>query len=141
MQAHDMEPAGAATALLDDDPAETLGAASSQLREILGRAEETARGMLEAEEALRLVRERLERTADAATRGELAAQALVHVERQLHLTRERRRQLDSTEAKLWARQNCLEGFLIKTRGSAWWHARRGTALTDTVATGRTGSGR
>ena len=56
-----------------------------------------------------------------------AVEALEHVERQLQLTHERRRQLDSIEAKLWARQNRLEGFLIHTRGSAWWHARRTTA--------------
>jgi hypothetical protein len=50
--------------------------------------------------------------------GELTAEALAHVERQLELTHERRRQLDSIEAKLWGRQNRLEGFLIHTRGSA-----------------------
>jgi hypothetical protein len=95
-----------------------------QLREVLGPAEETARGMLEAEDALHLVRQRFAQTVDPEVQGELAAEALEHVERQLELTRGRRRQLDSIEAKLWGRQNRLEGFLIHTRGSAWWQARR-----------------
>ena len=62
--------------------------------------------------------------------GELAAEALVDVERQLQVTREQRRQLDSTEAKLWARQNRLEGILIQARGSAWWRERRNAARTE-----------
>lgn len=111
----------------------SLGETIPLLSEILGPAEASARGMLEAEEALGLVRERFAHTADPELRGELAAEALEHVERQLRLTRERRRQLDSAEAKLWARQNRLEGFLIQTRGSAWWHARRDLARTNAVA--------
>lgn len=79
---------------------------------------------LEAEDALRAIRERFQHTDDPEVQGELAAEALEHVERQLQLIHERRRQLDSIEAKLWARQNRLEGFLIHTRGSAWWHGRR-----------------
>ena len=101
-----------------------LGETIPQLREVLGPAEETARGMLEAEDALHLVRQRFAQTADPEEQGKLAAEALEHVERQLQLIHERRRQLDSIEAKLWARQNRLEGFLIHTRGSAWWHGRR-----------------
>jgi hypothetical protein len=101
-----------------------LGETTPQLREVLGPAEETARGMLEAEDALRLVRQRFEQTADPEEQGELAAEALEQVERQLELARERRRQLDSIEAKLWGRRNRLEGFLIHTRGSDWWRARR-----------------
>ncbi len=99
-----------------------------QLREVLGSAEETARGMLEAEGALQLVRQRFEQAVDPEEQGELAAEALEHVERQLKLVRERRRQLDNIEAKLWARQNRLEGFLIHTRGIAWWHVRRGNRM-------------
>jgi DNA helicase IV len=95
-----------------------------QPRDIVGPTEDAARGMSDAEEALRIVRQAFEQTEDPERRGELAAEALNHVERQLQLTREWRRQLDSAEAKLWARQNQLEGFLIHTRGSAWWHARR-----------------
>jgi hypothetical protein len=125
MQARDVEPRVGATAPVVQGAAEAaLGKTIPQLREILGPAEETARGMLEAEDALHFVRQRFEQTEDPEAQGELAAEALEHVERQLNLTRERRRQLDSIEAKLWARQNRLEGFLIHTRGSAWWHARR-----------------
>jgi hypothetical protein len=125
MSAHEVEPH-----LVSAPPAEegaaaaALGETIPQLREVLGPAEQTARGMLEAEDALHLVREQFEQTVDPEVRGRLAAEALEHVERQLELTRERRRQLDSIEAKLWGRQNRLEGFLIHTRGSAWWHARR-----------------
>jgi hypothetical protein len=125
MQARDAEPQLAPTARADEGAAHALiGERTSQLREILGPAEETARSMLEAEEALRLVRQRFEQAEDPELQGELAAEALDHVERQLQLTGEQRKQLDSAEAKLWARQNRLEGFLIHARGSAWWHARR-----------------
>ena len=96
--------------------------------------------MLEAEEALRLVRQRFEQTADPEEQAELAAEALEHVERQLELAGERRRQLDSAEAKLWARQNRLEGLLIHARGSAWWHARRKRARPQTGAADPAGTG-
>ncbi len=125
MPAREVEPALAPTTPADGGVADAaLGETIPQLREILGPAEESARGMLEAEDALHLVRQRFEQTVDPEKQGELAAEALEHVERQLDLVHERRRQLDSIEAKLWGRQNRLEGFLIHTRGSAWWHARR-----------------
>jgi hypothetical protein len=125
MQAPEVEPPPAPTAPVVQGAVEAaLGETIPQLREILGPAEETARGMLEAEDALHLVRQRFAQTPDPEEQGELAAEALEHVERQLQLIHERRRQLDSIEAKLWARQNRLEGFLIHTRGSAWWHGRR-----------------
>jgi hypothetical protein len=105
----------------------------THLRELLAATQAGARGMLEAEEALHLVRERFELTEDMETKAELAAEALDHVERQMELTRERRRQLDSTEGKLWARQNRLEGFLIGARGAAWWRARRDALRQDAQA--------
>jgi hypothetical protein len=127
MHARDVERPVAPRAQADTRVAEApLEETVPQLREILGPAEEIARGMLEAEEAVRLVWQRFEHTDDPGLRGELAAEALDHVERQMQLTHEQRGQLDSTEAKLWARQNRLERFLIHTRGSAWWHARRNT---------------
>src|SRR5580704_7628941 len=98
MSAHEVEPH-----LVSAPPAEAGAAAAAlgetipQLREVLGPAEQTARGMLEAEDALHLVREQFEQTVDPEVRGRLAAEALEHVERQLELTRERRRQLDSIE--------------------------------------------
>jgi hypothetical protein len=134
MQARNVEPQVNATAPVDEGAvAKPFGETIPQLREILGPAEETARGMLEAEEALQLVRRRFAHTEDPEVQGELAAEALVHVERQMQLTHERRRQLDSVEAKLWARQNRLEGFLIHTRGSAWWHERRNAARTGDLS--------
>jgi hypothetical protein len=125
MSVREVEPQVGATApVVQGAAGASIWETTPQLREILGPAEETARGMLDAEEALRLVRQRFEQTEDPEAQGELAAEALDHVERQMQLTHERRRQLDSAEAKLWARQNRLEGFLIHARGSAWWHAHR-----------------
>jgi len=80
--------------------------------------------MRAAEEALELVRGRFEYAEDPAERDGLAAEALDCVERQLNLARERRRQLDSVEAKLWARRNRIERLLIHARGSGWWRAHR-----------------
>ncbi len=128
MQSHNAAPQVAPMTPLDEDP--PLGPAIPQLREILDPAEQTARGMLAAERALGLLCQRFEHTEDPELRGELAAEALEHVERQLQLIGERRRQLDSAEAKLWARQNRVEAFLIRTRGSAWWHARRNRARPE-----------
>lgn len=131
MQAREVEPQIGATAPVEQGAAEaTLG--ETIPREVLGPAAQSARGMLEAEDALHLVRQRFVRTVDPEEQGELAAEALEHVERQLELARERRRQLDSIEAKLWGRQNRLEGFLIRTRGSSWWHARRDLARPGTA---------
>jgi len=45
-----------------------LGQTIPQLRETVDRAEQTARGMLEAEEALRLVRQRFDHTEDPELR-------------------------------------------------------------------------
>jgi hypothetical protein len=70
------------------------------------------------------VRQQFEHAEDPQTQGELAAEALEYVEQQLKLTRERRRELDGLEGRLWARRNRIERFLIHTRGIAWWQARR-----------------
>jgi hypothetical protein len=88
--------------------------------------------MLEAEEALRLVRAQFEHTRDPVAQGELAAEALDHVERQLALMGERRRQLDRVEGKLWVRRNRLERFLIRTRGLTWWRARHNLPQPETA---------
>jgi hypothetical protein len=133
MQAREPETRVAAAAPEEQaaaDPfSEMTAAAQTPLRvpELLGRAQESARGMVEAEDAFSLLRESFQRTEDPDAQGELAAEALEHVERQLTLARERRHGLDSMEGKLWARRNRLERFLISTRGRAWWHARRNPA--------------
>jgi hypothetical protein len=61
------------------------GGTVPRVTELVGQAQEAARGMVEAEDALRLVREHFERTDDPEARGELTAEALDHVERQLRL--------------------------------------------------------
>jgi hypothetical protein len=87
----DIERPLAPTAPVDEGAAEAaLGETTQHLSEVLGPAEETARGMLEAEEALQRVRERFVQTMDPEEQGELAAEALERVERQLELARERR---------------------------------------------------
>ena len=97
---------------------------TSQLGDLLGGAQAAARGIFEAEAALRALREQFERSEGPDVQGRLAAEALEHVERQLSLARARRRQLDGIEGKLWARRNRLERFLITTRGRDWWRERR-----------------
>ncbi|HWX96969.1 MAG TPA: hypothetical protein VNZ01_08955 [Solirubrobacteraceae bacterium] len=118
-----------------DESVEPRGASSDwqtlpDLDEMLARAQDSARGMRDAEEALELLRRRFEQTQDAEARGQLAAEALDHVERQLNLARDRRRQLDSLEAKLWARRNRIERLLIHARGTSWWRARRTLARAE-----------
>ncbi|HWW89183.1 MAG TPA: hypothetical protein VNY35_00215 [Solirubrobacteraceae bacterium] len=128
MRAHDVHSQLAARALAKESAADPFSEAAGggtlpRVTELVGQAQEAARGMIEAEDALRLVSEHFERTDDPEARGELAAEALDHVERQLRLTRQRRQGLDSIEGKLWSRRNALERFLIQTRGRAWWRAR------------------
>jgi hypothetical protein len=101
--------------------------------ELLRDAQDTARGMQEAEEALGSVRLRFEQAHGPEAQGQLAAEALDHVERQLSLTRDRRRRLDSFEAKLWARRNRIERLLIHARGSGWWRARRSAAPAEAAS--------
>jgi hypothetical protein len=125
----------------EPDPTAITTAASAgqpleRLEGLLNGAQEAARGMLEAEDALRLLRERFDSNEDPAARGELATEALDQVERQLELTRERRQQLDSIEGRLWARRNQIERFLIDVRGRAWWRARRDRARAQTLASVR-----
>jgi hypothetical protein len=137
MQASDAGPPVAPAGLAEEGAVDTPGEMIPPLREILSSAEETARGLLEAEDALRLLRQRFEHTEDPQLQGELAAEALQHVERQLQLTRQRRRELDKTEARLWARQNRLEQLLIHTRGIAWWRAHRNTSPEGAAQTAPT----
>jgi hypothetical protein len=105
MQTREQEPQVAVTAPSEEDAADPFGEAAvgqstPRLRGLPDVAPETAPGMLEAEDALRLLRERFEHTDDPEAQGELAVQALDQVERQLSLARGRRQQLDSIEGKL-----------------------------------------
>jgi hypothetical protein len=101
-----------------------MSALSEDSQDLLAMTRETDPDMREAEEALQILRQRFQDTEDPQAQGELAAEALDYVERQLALARERRRALDGVEGKLWGRRNRLEQFLIHTRGITWWHARR-----------------
>ncbi len=101
-----------------------------RLKELLAVSRQAAHEMVEAEEALDPVMARFEHAQDPQAKGELAAEALAYVERQLELTQQRRRQLDGVEGTLWARRNDLERFLIRTRGLSWWHARRRVPRPD-----------
>jgi len=83
--------------------------------------------MLAEEQELENLRECFEQTRDPGAKGELAASALEHIERQLRLARGRRQELDSIEGRLWARRNRLERFLIQTKGRAWWRNHREAA--------------
>jgi len=100
-----------------------VGETTPRVRELLNGTQETARGVLEAEEALHLVRQRFEHTEDPEARAGLAVEALDLVERQLNLTAEHRLHVSGVETELWANRNHLEQLLIQTRGIDWWHAR------------------
>ncbi|HEX3511966.1 MAG TPA: hypothetical protein VHT27_12795 [Solirubrobacteraceae bacterium] len=94
----------------------------SRLTVLLDSTQQTARAMLDAEDALRVLREHFEQTEDHETQADIAASALDLVDRQLELTRERRHKLDGIEGRLWSRRNRLERLLISARGTAWWRA-------------------
>ena len=95
-----------------------------RLLEFVAVPQATADGMLEAEHALSVLRDRAELTASPEARAELAAEALDQVESQLALVRDRRKDLDGIEGRLWARRNRLERILIAARGRDWWRAHR-----------------
>jgi hypothetical protein len=127
-----------------------MSAAHDDSQRLMAEAPGGSPDMRGAEEALGRVRQRFEHAEDPQTQAELAAEALEYVEQQLKLTRERRRELDGLEGRLWARRNRLERFLIHTRGIAWWQARRNpraqsligpTAASLPLASAPTGSRR
>jgi hypothetical protein len=71
-----------------------------RLKNLLGLSLDELRGLVEAEEARRLLRERYHRTEDPGERREILHAALGHVERQLALVRARRTEIDKLEAEL-----------------------------------------
>jgi hypothetical protein len=83
--------------------------------ELLGVAQQTARGMLEAEDNIRLLREQFEQTQELEARGELAAHALDQVEVQLRLMRERRKAWTASKASCGRGEIASSGFSY-TRG-------------------------
>jgi MerR family transcriptional regulator, repressor of the yfmOP operon len=75
-----------------------------RLKELLGLSLEAVRGMLAAQDARRLLRERFQRSADPAEQRRILHDALGHIANQLALVRERRAQLESFEQELCAKQ-------------------------------------
>ncbi len=141
MHARDVHPQASASAPTEEGASPfseaAVGQTAPRLEELLDTAQQTARGMINAEDTLGPLRERFERTEDQAARGELAAEALDLVEGQLQLARERRQRLEGIEGMLWARRNRLERFLIHARGRDWWHVRRDAARAEAHTFDRT----
>lgn len=142
MQARDVQPQASASAPSQEGAANpfseaTVGQTAPRLEELLDTAQQTAHGMIKAEDTPGPLRERFEHTEDQGARGELAAEALDLVEGQLQLTRERRQRLEGIKGTLWARRNRLERFLIHARGRDWWHARRDAARAEAHTFDRT----
>jgi hypothetical protein len=102
------------------------------MRELPHLSRQTEETMSETESSLRALRQRFDRTQDPRLRGELAVEALEHVEGELRLIRSRRHELDSIEGTLWARRNRLERFLIQARGREWWRAWRARARPEAL---------
>lgn len=94
------------------------------VREMLAAGEAASLEILEVENALRDLRDRAGRADGGHLHGELAVQALEHVEHELELVRTRRWALDGLESRMWGRRNRLERELIAERGTAWWRAHR-----------------
>jgi DNA-binding transcriptional MerR regulator len=82
-----------------------------RLKELLGLSLEEVRGILDAEEARRLLRERFHRAGDRGEQERLASDALGHLERQLALVRSRRAKLERFERELTATRRELQRFL------------------------------
>jgi len=89
-----------------------------RLKNLLGLSLDELRGLLEADEARRLLRERWQRTDDPGERREIVAEAIGHVERQLALVRARRTEIDKLEAELADKRRKLRDRLAKLREDA-----------------------
>ena len=75
-----------------------------RLRDLLGISLEELKGLVEAEEARAIIRERFQTTDDPGEQKQLLDQAQGLVERQLELVRLRREALDALESELADRQ-------------------------------------
>jgi DNA-binding transcriptional MerR regulator len=88
-----------------------------RLKELLGLSLEAVRGMLEAQQARRVLRERFLSTEDPDERRMILQHSLVHVERQLELVRERRLALDEFEQELTSKRRSIRRRLQSGRAS------------------------
>jgi len=82
-----------------------------RLKNLLGLSLDELSGLVEAEEARRLLRERWHRTEDPGERHEILVAAIGHVERQLALVRARRTDIDKLEAELADKRRRLRNRL------------------------------
>ena len=93
-----------------------------QLKELLNLSLDELRGLVEAEEARAVIRERYRSSTDAAERERLLQEAAHHLDRQLALVRERRTALGELEERLAERRERVTERLAELRPSP---ARRG----------------
>jgi DNA-binding transcriptional MerR regulator len=84
-----------------------------RLRDLLGVSLEELKTLVEAEEARAKIRARFAKTDDEAEKRDLAAKALVHVERQLALVRDRKEALGRLEAELVEKAQRIRDRLAK----------------------------
>ena len=88
-----------------------------QLKELLNLSLDELRGLVEAEEARALIRERYRSSTDAAERERLLEQAAHHLDRQLALVRDRRTALGELEERLAERRERVAERLAELRPS------------------------
>jgi len=88
-----------------------------QLKVLLNLSLDELRGLVEAEEARALIRERYRSSTDAAERERLLEQAAHHLDRQLALVRDRRTALGELEERLAERRERLAERLAELRPS------------------------
>lgn len=93
-----------------------------QLKELLNLSLDELRGLVEAEEARAVIRERYRSSTDAAERERLLQEAAHHLDRQLALVRDRRTALGELEERLAERRERVTERLAELRPSP---ARRG----------------
>jgi MerR family transcriptional regulator, repressor of the yfmOP operon len=88
-----------------------------QLKELLNLSLDELRGLVEAEEARALIRERYRTATEAAERERLLLQAARHLDRQLALVRDRRTALGELEERLAERRERVAERLAELRPS------------------------
>jgi len=88
-----------------------------QLKVLLNLSLEELRGLVEAEEARAVIRERYRSSTDAAERERLLEQAAHHLDRQLALVRDRRTALGELEERLAERRERVAERLAELRPS------------------------
>ena len=88
-----------------------------QLKELLNLSLDELRGLVEAEEARAVIRERYRSSTDAAERERLLQAAAHHLDRQLALVRDRRTALGELEERLAERRERVAERLAELRPS------------------------